>query len=75
MSRFPKITNIIRGAIKRMDMTDKEFSNMTGIKYPTLQDRWRDPGSWRMYEWGSVLRNVTFMDEELKELNKEIRKG
>lgn len=75
MKKYPELTNIIRGAIKRMDMTDREFSKKAGIKYPTLQDRWRDPGSWRMYEWGSILRNLTFGDDELKELNNLIRKG
>ena len=74
MSKYPAITNTLRGAIKREGYTDKEFASDIGIPYQTLQIRWRDPGSWRFYEWGAVLRRVKFFPEELETIRKEVAK-
>ena len=72
MSRFPKISNTIRGAIKRAGHTDMSFSRETGIPYQTLQTRFRDPGSWRLCEWGSMLRHISFTEEDLQIIRKEV---
>lgn len=72
MARFPKITNYIKGAVKREFSNEKEFSKAVGIPYQTLQDRWRKPGSWKLYEIAAVLRNVSFMQEEIQSITKEL---
>lgn len=67
------ITNIIRGALARNDMTAKDLAQQTGIPYQTLMYRYRNPSSWRFYEWGAVLRHVEFTEEELQIIRKEVQ--
>lgn len=63
---FPKATNILRGAVKREGYTDTRFSKVTGIPMATLQYRYRNPGTWRVCEIGTILRLVDFNESELK---------
>jgi len=63
---FPKATNILRGAVRREGYTDTRFSRATGIPMATLQYRYRNPGTWRVYEIGTILRLVDFNESELK---------
>lgn len=71
--KYPKITNYIRGAVRRNEMTDTELAERTGIPYQTLQKRYRNPALWRFCEWGAVLRHVVFTEEELKAIGKEVK--
>ncbi len=75
MKKYPRITNIIRGALNRDSLSARDLAKLTGIPYQTLMiQRFNDPGSWRFHEWGAVLRHVDFLPEELKEIEKEIKK-
>ena len=75
MKKYPKITNCIRGAVRKNGYSDKEFSELIGMPYQTLQIRWRDPGSWRFYEWGAVKRRISFTADDLKEISEAIERG
>jgi len=66
------ITNIIKGAVKRAELTSKALARETGIPYQTLRYRYKNPTSWKFYEWGAVLNVVPFMEEELLEIRKEL---
>lgn len=44
------------------------------IPYQTLRYRYKNPTSWKFYEWGAVLNVVPFMDEELLKIRKELMK-
>ena len=68
------ITNIIRGALARNDMTAKDLAKQTGIPYQTLRYRYRNPSTWRFCEWGAVLRHVEFTEAELNEIRREVQK-
>lgn len=68
------ITNIIKGAVKRAELNSKALARKTGIPYQTLRYRYKNPTSWKFYEWGAVLNVVPFMDEELLEIRKELMK-
>lgn len=46
--------------------TDTRFSKVTGIPMATLQYRYRNPGTWRVCEIGTILRLVDFNESELK---------
>ena len=70
--RYPKITNIIRGAVTREGLTDNELSKVTGIARTTLQTRYRAPETWRLYEIGSLLRHVSLTEEEFKEIRRAL---
>ena len=70
--KYPKITNIIRGAARREGFNDVELSRVTGIAFSTLQHRYRAPGTWRLFEVGSLLRHVSFSNEELKEIRGQL---
>ena len=71
--KISKLTSIIKGATARNNMTAAEVSRVTGIPYQTLVYRYRNPSTWRFYEWGAVLRHVSFTDEELNEIRKEVQ--
>ena len=71
--KTPKLTSIIKGAAARCDMTAAEVSRVTGIPYQTLNYRYRNPSTWRFYEWGAVLRHVEFTPEEFNEIRKEVQ--
>lgn len=67
--KYPKITTIIREAARRAGYYfDAQLSRAIGMKYSTLQYRFRHPGTWRLYEIGSLLRHVTLEDEEIKKI-------
>lgn len=68
------ITNIIKGAAERAELTSKALAKKTGIPYQTLRYRYKNPTSWKFYEWGAVLNVVPFMEEELLEIRKELMK-
>ena len=69
----PRITNIIRGALARNDMTAKDLSERTGIPYQTLmQLRFPDPMSWKFCEIRAVFRVVEFFPDEKKAIGKEV---
>lgn len=68
------ITNIIKGAAARAELTSKALAKKTGIPYQTLRYRYKNPTSWKFYEWGAVLNVVPFMEEELLEIRKELMK-
>ena len=72
--KTPKITSILKGAAARAELTSKALAREIGMPYQTLQQRWRNPGSWKFYEWGAVLNVVPFMEEELLEIRKELMK-
>ena len=67
------ITQIIKGALARNDMTAKELSQATGIPYATLlQTRFPDPMSWKFCEIRAVFRAVKFFPDEIKAIGKEV---
>lgn len=67
--KIPRITAIIKGAMARNGYTAKDLARETGISYATLmQQRFRDPGGWRFYEFGALKRHLSFMPEELEEI-------
>ena len=72
--KTPKITSIIKGAAARSDLTSKALARETGIPYQTLRYRFKNPTSWRFYEWGAILRHVEFSEEELNNIRAEVRK-
>ena len=63
-----KITDIIKGAAEREGLTAVELGKTIGMPISTLKYRFSNPGTWRLYEIGSLLRHVNFFDEELKEI-------
>ena len=71
--KISKLTSIIKGATARNNMTAAEVSRVTGIPYQTLVYRYRNPSTWRFYEWGAVLRHVEFTEEELQIIRKEVQ--
>lgn len=72
--KTPKITSIIKGAAARSDLTSKALARETGIPYQTLRYRFKNPTSWRFYEWRAILRHVEFSEEELNNIRAEVRK-
>lgn len=72
--KTPKITSILKGAAARADLSSKALARETGIPYQTLRYRFKNPKTWKFYEWGSVLKHLSFMDEELAEIRKELIK-
>lgn len=74
MKKYSKLTNTIRGAVKREGFSYKEFSQLIGMPEQTLLYRFRNPGTWRFYEWGAVLRHIPFKQEELQDIERELRK-
>ncbi len=72
--KTPKITSIIKGAAARSDLTNKALARETGIPYQTLRYRFKNPTSWRFYEWGAILRHVEFSEEELNDIRTEVQK-
>lgn len=68
------ITNIIKGVVKRAELTSKALARETGIPYQTLRYRYKNPTSWKFYEWGAVLRRVKFFPKELETIRKEVAK-
>ena len=68
------IETTIKGAMKRNKMTGRLLCKVTGIKYGTLQYRWRNPGSWTFVEWAALLRAVDFLPDELKLIEKGVKK-
>ena len=72
--KTPRITAIIKGAIARAGTSGKTLARDTGIPYQTLRYRFKNPSTWRFYEWGAVLRHIEFTDYELSEIRKEVRK-
>lgn len=71
--KTPKLTAIIKGAIARNGLSSKALSRETGIPYPTLRYRYKNPSTWRFYEWGAISRNVDFTKEELNEIREVVR--
>lgn len=73
MKKLPEITNIIKGAMVRSGLNTKSLSAATGIPYQTLRlTRFRDPGSWRFYEWRSLKRHINFTPEEIRMIEENI---
>lgn len=72
--KAPRITAIIKGAIARAGTSGKALARDTGIPYQTLRYRFKNPSTWRFYEWGAVLRHIEFTEEELAEIRKEVKK-
>lgn len=72
--KSPKLTNTIKGAIKREGYSGLSFSKMIGLPYRTLVYRFKNPATWRFCEWGAVERCVTFNDSEREIIRKEIEK-
>lgn len=67
------LTNIIKGATQRAGLCGKELAEAIGMPYQTLLYRYRNPGSWRLYELGAALRCLRLYDEEVKEIWEEIK--
>ncbi len=72
--KTPKLTNIIKTASARAELSSKALARETGIPYQTLRYRYKNPSTWRFYEWGAVLRHVEFTDDELSDIRKEVKK-
>lgn len=73
MSKIPEITKIIKGAMARNGYNISNLSEVTGIPYQTIRlQRFRDPGSWRFYEWGALKKHISFTPEELKMIEEKI---
>lgn len=72
--KTPKLTNIIKTAAARAELSSKALARETGIPYQTLRYRYKNPSTWRFYEWGAVLRHVEFTDDELSDIRKEVKK-
>lgn len=72
--KTPKLTSIIKGAASRAELSSKALAKETGIPYQTLRYRYKNPSTWRFYEWGAVLRHIEFTEEELKDIRKEVKK-
>ena len=72
----PQITRIIQGAIERNGYSAREIADMIGLPYSTLiQQRFRDPGTWRFFEWGGLLRHIQFYPEELTMIEHLVKGG
>ena len=71
--KAPLITRIIKTAATRCEMSAVDVAKQTGIPYQTLMYRYRNPSTWRFYEWGAVLRHVEFTEEELQIIRKEVQ--
>ncbi len=75
MRKYPTITNIIKGAMARSGYTAKDLAAATGIPYSTLmRQRFIDPGGWRLYELGAVMRTIHLEANEITKITEEIRK-
>ena len=72
--KWCEITDIIRGAIKRNGLTGIKLAEIIGMPYQTLLYRFRNPGTWKFYEWGSVLRHIRFLPDELQAIQEAIQK-
>lgn len=72
--KTPKLTSIIKQAAARSDLSSKALARETGIPYQTLRYRYKNPSTWRFYEWGAVLRHVDFTESELSDIRKEVKK-
>ena len=72
--RTPALTATLKGAVKRSGFSGVTFARAIGIPYPTLNYRYKNPDTWKFYEWGAVLRHLHFYDDELKDIRKEIEK-
>lgn len=68
--KTPLITRIIKGAVARCEMSALDVAKETGIPYQTLMYRYKNPGTWRLYEWGSLMRHVSFEEDELNQIRK-----
>lgn len=71
--KTPRITSILKGAAARADLSSKGLSKEMGIPYQTLRYRFKNPSTWRFYEWGSLLKHLPLTEEELTEIRKEVR--
>lgn len=69
-----KITSTIKGALQRNKINARLLSKITGIRYGTLQYRWRNPGTWKFCEWAAIQKNVDFLPDELTLIGKEVEK-
>ena len=72
--KSPRITRIIKAAVARCEMSAADVSKETGIPYQTLMYRYRNPGTWRLCEWGSLMRHIDFEETELKQIWKEVQR-
>ena len=69
-----EITTTIKGAMERNKITGRLLSRRTGIRYGTIQYRWRNPGTWKLCEMSALLKNIEFLPDEIEILRKEVRK-
>ena len=72
--KTPKITTILKGAAGRAEISSKKLSQEMGIPYQTLRYRFKNPSTWRFYEWGNLLNHLPLTEEELTEIRKEVMK-
>lgn len=68
VKKYSEFTNIIQGAVKRAGLTMLSLAGQTGIPYPTLNRRLKDPGSWRGCELAAVIRVAPFNESEKQAL-------
>lgn len=68
------ITTTIKGAMKRNNINGRLLSRITGIRYGTLQYRWRNPSTWNFGEWAALQNNIDFLPDELNLIGKEVKK-
>ena len=72
--KTPALTATLKGAVKRSGFSGVTFARAIGIPYPTLNYRYKNPDTWKFYEWAAVLRHIDFNEIELEEIRKEITK-
>lgn len=72
--KTPKITSILKGAAARADLSSIKLSKTIGMPYQTLRYRFKNPMTWKFYEWRMLLKHLPLTDEELLEIRKEVKK-
>ena len=68
------LTRIIKATAVENGYSGKTLAKEIGLPYPTLIYRYKYPETWRFCEFGALLRHITFTEEDLKRIEKEVRK-
>lgn len=71
--KTPAITATLKGAIQRNGYSGVKLAKKVGLPYQTLIYRYKHPATWRFCEFGALLRNIEFTDDELKIIGKEVK--
>ena len=68
------LTATIKGAATREGYSGVRLAKRIGLPYQTLVYRYKHPATWRFCEFGAILRNINFTDDEIKIIQKEVTK-